>query len=302
MKKITVFILMLSTFLLFADEFESNLNYIKNDILVGEGNFKIGFNAFYEYYENNVIEDFEAKMTSFGFGNTNYFIPYQPMNSGIFAIYGINDSLQAFVSFNGYRYTENKYKSSYFNDEISSSFTGGSPFIGVTYGIYIENILLSISPYISVPFYEKYKDENTENEDDRSFEQYFGYGFLLNLNYIKDNYLINALINYRKDETDISVYKLFTFGVDFGFILNSSNDKIKAGILKESRDSSIKANNPLEIPTYLSDTENYYKVTLTYNFNINSNNAINLQAYYYLPTEDAEDITNYGIAFQFEFK
>lgn len=296
MKKIALIILMLSTFILFADEFDSNLNYIKNDILVGEGNFKIGFNVSYGYYESD--NESKNEYTSYSLGNAGVLLPYQPMSSGIFAIYGINDSLQAFVSFNGYRYSEG---SSVYN-KYEYSVIGGSPFIGVTYGMYIEDIILSISPYISVPFYEKYKDENKEDEDDRSFEQYYGYGFLLNLNYVKDNYSINGFINYSKNEDDFFINKYIIFGFDFGFILNSSNDKVKAGIMKETYDSNFKEDNPLGIGSFDLKTQNYYKVTLTYNFNINSNNAINLQAYYYLPTEDKEDTTNYGIAFQFEFK
>ncbi len=301
MKFFIIFLSILSSLSLFADEFEDNSSYIKNDILVGEGNFKVGFNLSYEYSKHTYESDSESKSIYFSVGDTSNFIPYQPMSSGIFAIYGINDSLQLFASFKGYQYSKYESKSSFYNNENNTSVKGGSPFLGLTYGIYLEDILLSFSPYVSVPFYEKYKIED-EKEDDKSFEQYWGYGFLLNFNYVKDNYLINAFVNYRKYEYDIAVLKYITLGFDFGLILNSSNDKLKAGILKESIDNSIKANNPLELPTHLSNTENYYKITITYNFNINSNNAINIQGYYYLPTEDKEDVTNYGIAFQFEFK
>lgn len=299
MKIFTLFILMFSTFLLFADEFDSNLNYIKNDILVGEGNFKAGFNLSYGYYKNNRFEDSESKSTSFQFGSTNNFIPYQPMSSGIFAIYGINDSLQLFASFKAFDYTQGKNKSSSYYNEYTHIIKGGSPFIGVTYGIYIEDILLSISPYISVPFYEKYKYEDNKDHSyntDNSFEQKFNYGFLLNFNFVKDSYLINGLINYTHEEGDYFNIDSYIFGFDFGFVLNSFEDKVKIGILQINYKSS---SNEYQ----LSDSEYvYYKVTLTYNFNINSNNAINLQAYYYLPTEDAENTTDYGIAFQFEFK
>ncbi len=314
MQKFFYGVLILFTFSLFSQEESSKIANNNHYLLNGQGNIKVGLNISYSrlqskdtselYWDTTSFAGTGKSMNYFNLNNIN-FIPYQPTTSGLFVSYGIFDNLQAFLSMDIYDihgsnmfWISKRSDSSSGYEHIEFKETFGTPFLGVSYGLNFDNINILLSPYISVPFFEKSTkpERHFDGDFDNSFKQSIGYGIAVDFIIHIDNLFMNLLLNgYKVNEDDYSPeYSVYNSGIYAGYKINNENDFFKAGIITQ------------KFTTYQhsssSDYDTIFRLDLIYSLNFINNINLNFECWYGLPTEILEDSYLYGIAVQFLYK
>ncbi len=314
MKKLLFGMLILFSFSLFSQEEFSEIQNNNHYLLNGQGNIKIGFNVSYSrlqnkdtselYWDTTSFAGTGKSMTNFNLNNIN-FIPYQPTTSGLFISYGIFDNLQAFLSMDLYDvhgsnmfWISKRSDSSSGYEHIEFKETLGTPILGISYGLTFDNMNLLLSPYISVPFFEKSTkpESHLDGDFDNSFKQSIGYGiavdFIINL----DNVFMNLLLNgYKVGEDDYAPeYSVYNLGIYAGYKINNENDFIKAGVITQKLTTVY--------GSHSNDSDTIFRIDAIYSLNFINNINLNFECWYGLPTKILEDSHLFGASVQFLYK